>query len=328
MLLQSHPSVIWCHKKNDGTTIPRKPWGAFLVQPQRRSGLTVCCVIATRWLSVGSAGKRATRSHRQPCRQLNPDKEQQQRRQQQQCKDGLENYVPRLSSSTCSREFSMHCWRVSSGPWRRRRPNCPSEPTIWRGSAKPDSGHGESNGNSDKRMKLPPATGWGIAAVKVVWIINTVRTPVNNAGPTCHACERGDFSQRKLRRGGYPRPHLLSSPTPSASAPSAASHGGAHAAAALSCCVRVLNDIVARVNACVCVCYRVVLFVSEWWCWWRGWVSERGSGFWCGRVMVSCVTFTLSAHATQWCQKHLQAAVCSLTVETSDVTNELYLKCQ
>lgn len=122
-----------------------------------------------------------TVTHTQPCRQLDPDQQQQRQRQRQTCKDGLENYVPRLSSSTCSREFSMHCWRVSSGPWRRHRPNCPSEPTIWRESVKPDSGRGESSGNLDKRTKLPPVTGWGM--VKVTLIINAVRTAVNNAKP-------------------------------------------------------------------------------------------------------------------------------------------------
>lgn len=135
--------------------------GALLVQPLRCSGFTVCCVSATGRISAESAGKRA-QWHIGPCRQLDPDQQE-----HHKCKDGLENYVPRLSSSTCSREFSMHCWRVSSEPWRRLRPNCPSEPTTWRESAKPDSGRGESSGNLDKRTKLPPVTGWGMAAVKV-----------------------------------------------------------------------------------------------------------------------------------------------------------------
>lgn len=58
----------------------------------------MCCVTATGRLSVDSARKRATQhsdTHihtHTPCRQLDPDQQQQQR-----CKkDGLENYVPRL----------------------------------------------------------------------------------------------------------------------------------------------------------------------------------------------------------------------------------------
>lgn len=87
-------------------------------------------------------------------------------------------------------------------------------------------------------------------AVKVALIINTVWTPVNNAARGVRACERGDFSRSKT--GGDPRPPPLSSPTPSASAPSAASHGGARAAAALSCRVRVPSDIAARARASLC----------------------------------------------------------------------------
>ncbi|KAM7384493.1 hypothetical protein PAMA_011713 [Pampus argenteus] len=56
----------------------------------------MCCVTAAGRLSVESASRK-TCTHTQPCKQLNPDQQQQQ--QQQTCKDGVENYVPRLSSS-------------------------------------------------------------------------------------------------------------------------------------------------------------------------------------------------------------------------------------
>lgn len=180
-----------------------------------------------------------------------PRRQRIQQQQQQTCRDGLENYVPRPSPS-CSQEFSMHCWRVSSGPWRRRRPNYPSERTIWRECVKPDSGRGESSGNSDKRTKLPPATGWGISAVKVnystqwggPWIMQR----------RCASLQAGWFLGRKL--GGL---------SPPASSPRLPQHqhrqqrhaeGGAHAAAALSCRVRVPNDIAATIMCCL---HRVML---------------------------------------------------------------------
>lgn len=78
----------------------------------------------------------------------------------------IDSYDPRSSPPSCSREFSMHCWRVSSAPWRRRRPNCPSVRTIWRECVRPDSGRGESSGNFDKRTKLLPVTGWDVVRVE------------------------------------------------------------------------------------------------------------------------------------------------------------------
>lgn len=281
----------------------------FIVQPQLCSGLTMCCVTATGRLSVESAGKTCrtvthTHTHGQAC-----GRQQQQLHQlhQQGDKDGVENYVPRLSPSTCSREFSMHCWRVSSGPWRRRRPSCPSEPTTWRECVKPDSGRGESSGNSDRRTKLPPVTGWGIAAVKVAWIINAARrTRVNNAAPACVHCLRAGLFVILAEEVGGVIPARLSSPAPSASAPSAASRGESPyaAAAALSCRVRVLCSMTLQL-VCVCVCVCVIaLFCSN--------LSPRAVGVDEKRGQVSSVTFTLSARVTQWCHTHLQAAVCSL----------------
>ena len=241
----------------------------FLVQPQLGSGLTMCCVTATGRLSVESAGKTCrtvTHTHVYTHRQACGRQQQQQLHQlhQRGGKDGVENYVPRLSPSTCSREFSMHCWRVSSGPWRRRRPSCPSEPTTWRECVKPDSGRGESSGNSDRRTKLPPVTGWGIAAVKVAWIINAARrTRVNNAALTRVHCLRAGWFVILAEEVGGVIPARLSSPTPSASAPSAASRGESPyaAAAALSCRVRVLCTMPLQHCVCLCDCVRVSVCV-------------------------------------------------------------------